>query len=275
MLRQIAGKAGNRADRQPGLFPHTMATEIERLRLSQFVRFTPNPSSLIRKQVSPWLVLSAIAVALLSTQSLVKAQTNELEKSVGSLQQKYAQIRDLTMDFIQSYRSPRRPMKTETGVLFLKRPGMMRWEYQTPIEKLFVSNGKTVYFYLPEERQVQKTKVKETSDQRIPFLFLLGKGNLKKDFSKIEWATDNRPFFEGNKVIYAYPKKNIDEFAKILMEFNPKTFQLQRVTIFDIDGTTSEFVFTNIKENHGAAAQLFDFRIPPNTEVLDNESSSQ
>ncbi|MGH9908182.1 MAG: outer membrane lipoprotein chaperone LolA, partial [Pyrinomonadaceae bacterium] len=200
--------------------------------------------------------------------------TNDLEQSVDTLQRKYAQIRDLKMDFIQSYRSPRRPMKTETGVLFLKRPGMMRWEYQTPIEKLFVSNGKTVYFYLPQEHQVQKTKVKESRDQRVPFLFLLGRGNLKKDFSRIEWAEDSQPFFQGNKVICAYPKKNIDEFAKILMEFNPQTYQLQRVTVIDIDLSTSEFVFTNIQENLGTDSQKFNFKVPPNTEVLESHEAS-
>ncbi|MCI0418383.1 MAG: outer membrane lipoprotein chaperone LolA, partial [Acidobacteria bacterium] len=143
------------------------------------------------------------------------ARDKDLESSLDALQKKYSRVRDLQMDFIQSYKSPRRAAKTETGTLVLKRPGMMRWEYKTPVEKLFVSNGKTVYFYLPQERQVQKTKVKESRDQRIPFLFLLGKGNLKRDFSKVEWA-DDRPFFQGNRVILAYPKKGIDEFVKIL-----------------------------------------------------------
>ncbi len=216
-------------------------------------------------------ISSCLFFTLLAVEPLpLKAADTVLESSVNSLQRKYSSVRDLQMDFIQTYKSPRRPAKTETGVVFLRRPGMMRWEYKTPKEKLFVSNGKTVYFYLPEEKQVQKTRVKESRDQRVPFLFLLGKGNLKKDFSKIEWAEDNRPFFEGNKVIYAYPKKTIDEFARILMEFNPQTFQLQRVTVFDIDGATSEFVFTNVRENIGTSAQLFSFSIPPHTEVLDS-----
>jgi outer membrane lipoprotein carrier protein len=215
-----------------------------------------------------------LAVSLLCQALRADAQPSELETSIDALQRKYSQVRDLKMDFIQSYRSPRRAMKTETGILFLKRPGMMRWEYRTPAEKLFVSNGKTVYFYLPQERQVQKTKVKESRDQRVPFLFLLGKGNLKKDFSKVEWAEDSRPFFQGNKVICAYPKKNIDEFAKILMEFSPQTYQLQRVTVFDIDGSTSEFVFTNIRENLGTSAQIFDFKVPPSTEVLESLETS-
>ena len=145
---------------------------------------------------------------------------------------------------------------------------MMRWEYETPVERLCVSNGKTVFFYLPEEKQVQKTKVKESRDQRIPFLFLLGKGNFKRDFSKVEWASDEKPFFQGNRVLLAYPKKGIDEFARILMEFSPQTFQLQRVTVFDVDGTTSEFVFTNIQQDLGTAAGIFEFKAPPGTEVI-------
>ena len=177
------------------------------------------------------------------------------------------------MEFIQSYKSPRRAAKTETGTLVLKRPGMMRWEYKTPIEKLFVSNGKTVFFYLPQEKQVQKTKVKESRDQRIPFLFLLGKGNLKRDFSKVEWASDEKPFFQGNRVILAYPKKGIDEFARILMEFSPQTFQLQRVTVFDVDGTMNEFVFTNIQQDLGTAAGIFDFKAPPGTEVVESRDA--
>ena len=194
----------------------------------------------------------------------------DLDKALDGLQKKYSQVRDLKMEFIQSYRSPRRPPKTETGTLVLKRPGMMRWEYKTPAEKLFVSNGKTVFFYLPDEKQVQRTKVKESRDQRIPFLFLLGKGNLKRDFSKVEWAPDEKPFFEGNRVVLAYPKKGIDEFARILMEFSPQTFQLQRVTVFDVDGTSSEFVFTNIQQDLGTSAGIFDFKVPPGTEVIES-----
>ena len=213
-----------------------------------------------------WLLLIAFA-----SQTLLAGDSkdSDLEASIDALQSKYLHVRDLKMEFIQSYRSSRRPMKTETGILFLKRPGMMRWEYETPKKKLFISNGKNVYFYLPYERQVQKTKVKESRDQRVPFLFLLGKGNLKKDFSRVEWAEDSQPFYQGNRIICAYPKKNIDEFAKILMEFNPQTYQLQRVTVHDVDGSTSEFVFTNIHENVGINSEQFDFKIPAGTEVQD------
>ena len=199
------------------------------------------------------------------------APLNDLNSAINFLQKKYSRVTDLRMDFIQTYRTPRRPARTETGILYLRRPGMMRWEYHSPSEKLFVSDGKDVYFYLPEEQQVQKTTVKESRDQRLPFLFLLGKGNLKRDFSRIEWAVDEKPFFPGNQVLYAYPKKGIDDFSKVLMEYEPAKLQLQRVIIFDIDGSTSEFVFANIKENLDLSPKLFEFHTPPNTEVIGSE----
>src|SRR6266850_1168072 len=175
------------------------------VRLPQHL-FSPFSGVARCKSFRKWALFSLI---LLQIQTLT-AKENDFESNIDSLQKKYSQMKNLRMDFIQNYHSPRRSPRTETGILYLRRPGMMRWEYQSPSQKLFVSDGKTIYFYLPEENQVQKTSVKESRDQRVPFLFLLGKGNLKKDFSRIEWAKDDKPFFEGNQVLYAYPKKDID-----------------------------------------------------------------
>ena len=42
----------------------------------------------------------------------------------------------------------------ERGVVSIKRPGRMRWEYKDPEAKLFISDGRTFYFYVPADRQV-------------------------------------------------------------------------------------------------------------------------
>src|SRR5688572_25176607 len=113
-------------------------------------------------------ILSALLLGVMVAVTFPEPVDKDLNFALEGLQKKYSQVRDLRMEFIQSYKSPRRAAKTETGTLVLKRPGMMRWEYKTPVEKLFVSNGKTVFFYLPQEKQLQKMKVKESRDQRIP-----------------------------------------------------------------------------------------------------------
>ena len=215
------------------------------------------------------LTLTALLLGIIVAGTPAEPVDKDLDLALEGLQKKYSRVRDLRMEFIQSSKSPRRAAKTATGTLVLKRPRMMRWEYKTPIEQLYVSNGKTVFFYLPQEKQVQKTKVNESQDQRIPFLFLLG-GNLKRGFSRVEWASQEKPFFQGNRIILVYPKKGIDEFARILMEFSPQTFQLQRATVFEVDGTMNEFVFTNIQQDLGTAAGIFDFKAPPGTEVIES-----
>ena len=208
-----------------------------------------------------------IVVALTFGAGVLSAKDIRLETSINLLQKRYSRIRDIHMNFVQSYAAPGRPPKAESGRVYLRRPGLMRWEYQEPRQKLFISNGKTIHFYLPEERQVQKSRVKNTRDSRIPFQFLLGRRNLKKDFSKIVWATE-KPFFTGNDVIIAYPKKNIDEFTEILMEYDPRDMQLQRLAIIEQGGARSEFVFTDIQENSGLSIHLFEFQVPPHVEVV-------
>lgn len=208
-----------------------------------------------------------IVVTLAFGAIVVWAKDIRLETSINILQKRYSSIRDVHMNFVQSYAAPGRQPKAESGRVYLRRPGLMRWEYEEPRQKLFISNGKTIYFYLPEERQVQKSRVKNTRDTRIPFQFLLGRGNLKKDFSKIIWAAE-RPFFAGNEVIIAYPKKNIDDFTEILMEYDPSGMQLQRLAIIEQGGARSDFVFTDIQENSGLSIHLFEFQVPTNVEVV-------
>jgi len=48
---------------------------------------------------------------------------------------------------------------------------------------------------------------------------------------------------------------------------------LQRVTVFDVDGTMNEFVFTNIQQDLGTATGIFDFKAPPGTEVIESNEA--
>jgi len=59
--------------------------------------------------------------------------------------------------------------RTESGTLWLsksglKKPGKMRWEYRSPREKLFVSDGTSAWFYVPGDRQARKTDARKLDD---------------------------------------------------------------------------------------------------------------
>lgn len=198
---------------------------------------------------------------------LLEAGEPRIEAEVAALQRKYSGMRDLQMDFVQSYGWPGRRPRTESGRVFLRRPGLMRWEYREPSEKLFLSDGESIHFYLPDRKQVQKSRVGRSRDRRLPFLFLLGRGNLKRDFSRIEWARE-KPFFAGNRVLAAVPGKAAGPLAEVLMEYDPGRMQLQRVALIERGGARNDFIFTNIRENAGLGKRLFEFQAPADVETV-------
>ena len=215
-------------------------------------------------RIKGWIPVGLLLVAL---PGLLEAGDSRIEADVTALQRKYSRMRDLQMSFVQSYGWPGRQPRTESGQVFLRRPGLMRWEYREPAEKLFLSDGETIHFYLPDRKQVRKSRVGRSRDRRLPFLFLLGRGDLKRDFSKIEWARE-KPFFAGNKVLAATPGRAGGPLAGVLMEYDPGRMQLQRVSLIERGGARNDFIFTNIRENAGLDKGLFEFQAPPGVEAV-------
>jgi len=195
----------------------------------------------------------------------VNAQKSELDQLVLSLQAKYNRLRSLAADFTQVYSAPGERTRRESGRLLLKKPGRMRWDYTTPENKLFVSNGRVIYEYLPSDKYATKSSVKESDDLRAPFMFLLGRGNLRRDFKLIEYARE-APVKAGNKVLRLIPKRAQD-FTELMIEIEPVSLRITRLSFIDSDQGRSDFIFSNINENVPASASQFSFKAPPGVEV--------
>ncbi len=93
-------------------------------------------------------------------------------------------MRDFSADFEHIYEGGvLRKKLTERGTLLVKKPGMMRWVYTSPEKKEFVSNGRTLYSYVPADRQVIVSTVPPADEASSPAMFLAGKGNIQRDFT--------------------------------------------------------------------------------------------
>ncbi len=210
----------------------------------------------------PFLLISLSPAGLSAT----ARQEKGLSDLVEGVERSFAHMKDFSSDFIQIFQDPLNRKRQESGHLYLMRPRMMRWEYQNPEEKLFVSDGKTVYFYVPADRQVTKEAVKQSFDDRIPLMFLLGQSNLRNEFTRFE-LLNTKPFFEGTKVVRMYPKRKTD-FQEILMEVDPADYLIRRLVLAHMDGSRSEFLFSAIRTNTGLRSSMFDFKLPPGVEVV-------
>src|SRR3989441_7402491 len=161
--------------------------------------------------------------ALLST--VPGPQEKGLSDIIPGVESSFARMKDYSADFIQIFEDALNRKQQESGHLYLMRPRMMRWEYKKPEEKLFISDGKTVYFYVPADRQVNKEAVKETFDDRMPLMFLLGRSNLRNEFTQFELLT-TKPFLEGTKVVRMHPRRKTD-LKELLMEVDPANYQIR------------------------------------------------
>ncbi|MBK6796656.1 MAG: outer membrane lipoprotein carrier protein LolA [Acidobacteria bacterium] len=132
-------------------------------------------------------------------------------------------------------------------------------------KKLFLSDGKNFYEYAPADGYATKTPVKESDDLRAPFMFLLGRGNLRKEFNKIEFAKES-PARAGNKVLRLLPRRTQD-FKELIVEFDPLSLQISRLTLIESDGSRSDFLFSNINENAAVSDSSFVFKPPAGVEV--------
>ena len=197
-----------------------------------------------------FLPLSPSGTPTLAHTFFVSAQDRDqlLSSLIEGLQRKYSRARSLSADFVQSYTGGDGRTITERGHLMLKRPGKARWDYAEPEKKLFVSDGHSIYFYVLGDRQAARSTVRESRDPQIPFLFLLGRGNLRSAFSSIEIASD-LPLQGGDVVLRLAPRKAPEEFKTLLVEANPATFAVNRMVIFERNGTRMSFLLSNVQEN--------------------------
>jgi outer membrane lipoprotein carrier protein len=193
------------------------------------------------------------------------AQTASPESIAQSLQQRYQTVRDFSADFVHTYRGGvLRTQTTERGTVAIKKPGLMRWNYTSPEKKEFVSDGRRIYFYVPQDRQVQVTDMPSTDQATTPALFLAGKGNIVRDFTAT--FADNPP--AGTIALKLTPRRAEPDYEYLIVAVDPKTFQIRALTTRDRQGGDSTLTFNNLKENRGLTDKDFAFRIPRGVDVI-------
>jgi len=214
----------------------------------------------------PWLRFAVPVLAL----GLIRppaARPADVKTEAAAVDAHYNHLQSLQAEFTELYRGSGME-RTETGTLWLKKPGKMRWEYRSPREKLFVSDGKDAWFYVPADRQARKTAAKKLEDIRSPLAFLLGKTKLEKELQGLSLAPDVEPLAPGNVVLRGVPQALADRVSEILLEITPG-HQIARIVIQEVDGAATEYRFGEMKEDITIGDGRFQFKPPAGTETVE------
>jgi outer membrane lipoprotein carrier protein len=214
-------------------------------------------------------ILLKFVVPFLATATLTASPAPDVHAIAQAVDERYNHLHTLQAEFTEIYRGAGTE-RTESGTLWLKKPGKMRWEYRSPREKLFLSDGKDAWFYVPGERQVRRTAVKKLDDLRSPLAFLLGKTKLEKELQGLSLAPDVAPVAAGNVVLRGVPKSLADRVSQVLLEITPEHW-IGRIVIEEVDGSVTEYRFNSQREDVAVPDQRFQFTVPDGVEVIEGE----
>lgn len=175
-------------------------------------------------------------------------------------QQHYQATKSFSAKFDQTMTRPGAPPLRRTGTIYYEKPGKLRWEFAGPQPETIVSDGKTLYDFDPGLNQVVETPVAQAFRNQAAAAFLLGAGNVKRDF-KAELLSKS----DGVVEIALTPKLGGE---KIEAGIERNTYNIVVLSLADAMGNRTEFRFSSIKLNPPLPAAQFTFTPPAGADIV-------
>jgi outer membrane lipoprotein carrier protein len=154
--------------------------------------------------------------------------------------------------------------RNESGTMLLRKPGRMRWEYESTAGKVFVLDGKYAWFYQPGETQVQRIAASQLDDLRSPLRFLLGHTKIETELEGLQVVSRGPSQY----TLTGVPKGQQKRVAKLSLTILPDG-TIQDIEIDEIDGARTSFSFTKEDPNVQIPDSAFRFTPPAGIPVVD------
>lgn len=184
-----------------------------------------------------------------------------------TVEQRYNRADTLQVLFREDYTKTGHARRSESGLLELRKPGRMRWEYSDPKGKLAVCDGKTFWMYTPSENRVERTPLRDTDDMQAPIAFLLGKLHFEKEFRNLQGTPEGT----GTRIT-AEPKSDNLPYSAVQFLVAPEG-RIRAVKVTRFDNSIMEYTFDQEKMNPKLDEKLFQFQVPKGVEVVEADKN--
>lgn len=178
-------------------------------------------------------------------------------EKIRAIESAYSSLSDLTSDFTQTTQIALLDRTVEKRGLFqFKKGGMMRIEYKGKRAKHYVSDGSTLWVYIPgDETSLQTFAVNDRTVPREAMSFMSGFGKLKKEF-KVSASDAFKKVPEDATALRLVPRKKGAQYEYLDALFGPDNM-LAELIVHNESGNVSYYKFTNFRKNRGLSDNLF------------------
>ena len=150
-----------------------------------------------------------------------------------------------------------------SGRLYVRYPGMMRWEYQKPERQVIISDGKKLWIFRPQDNLVMTGSA--------PAFFRDGKGasflsdiSLVRKKFKIALARAEGEYLYELKMTPLEQTLNVSE---IRLYITPRSYNIARIVTLNDLGDDTRIDIIQPQFNVNLEPSLFSFDIPPGADV--------
>lgn len=196
----------------------------------------------------------------------------------------YRGARTLRVTFLERYSENGRIVRTEAGIAYFRRPGKMRWEYESPEKNLFLVDGKSAWFYVPADHTVTRVPAKQSTDWRTPLALLAGEVKLSRICARVDLASAEKPEKDGDVVLSCLLKGSTTKARQtsgndatdsngdmLFLEITQDTSQLVRAVVRGSGGVDIEFKFKDWQFDPPLPDSFFRFDVPPGVAIVNGE----
>ncbi len=185
--------------------------------------------------------------------------------TVKAIQKNYESVLTLKANFEQkAFVKMLNRTEVTRGTVQIKKPGKMKWVYNSPDPQVLVSDQKNLWLYAPEEEQVTKMPIESVYSSNTPALFLAGQGILTDTFNIVQVLTEKDTF-----VAVFTPKEVESSLSRLVLRANKNNYQITGATVYDKLGNKTAIKFRSIRINEEIPESVFNFEVPTGVEIQD------
>lgn len=222
--------------------------------------------------------------------TLVAAVDPDIKQLTTKLESRYRTARTLQANFLERYSENGQLLRSEAGIAYFRRPGKMRWEYESPEKDLFLVDGKTAWFYVPADHTVTRAPAKESTDWRTPLALLAGEMKLSRVCARVNLAVNEVPETPGDVVLACRLRSDSGQSGKsasldtdglqdsgaeqaVYLEIEPASGDLSRVLVREKAGVSVDFRFGGWRFDPPLPDSFFRFEIHQGVAIVNGEGS--
>ncbi|MCS7200441.1 MAG: outer membrane lipoprotein carrier protein LolA [Caldimicrobium sp.] len=205
----------------------------------------------------------ALVLLLLLVNPLEFLQAQEIKEVIEKINNFYQEVQSLRGNFLQETHFKNGQRELRSGKLWIKKPGLFRWEYLTPEKFVIISDSRNLYVYYPEENQAYVYPGGKALSSQLALGFMSGRGDIRRDLRLESFRVLENNFWE----LTFLPAYQDSQIEKIALKINLDNGEVKEIVLFYYSGERVRLALQNLEYNLNLSNKLFEFQPPKRTKI--------